>query len=72
MGDGSPPLNLDLRIKTLTLEQRTLSWLLISLAVLPIHPQLSFQEPSNPWLLVATQVHVVYSRLGNNAITAQW
>ena len=27
---------------------------MISLSVLPIHPQLSFQEPRNPWLLAAT------------------
>ena len=38
----------------LSLDQRTLSWLIISLTVLPIHPQLSFQEPRNPWPLAAT------------------
>ena len=54
-GRVSPPLNSDPRIKTLSLDQRTLSWLVISLAILPIHPQLSFQEPRNPWPLVATR-----------------
>ena len=36
------------------LDQRTLSWLVISLVILPIYPQLSFQEPSNLWPLAAT------------------
>ena len=38
----------------LSLDQRTLSWLIISLTDLPIHPQFSFQEPSNLCLLLAT------------------
>ena len=33
-------------IKILSLDQSTLSWLINSLTILPIHPQLSFQEPS--------------------------
>jgi hypothetical protein len=38
----------------MSLYQRTVFWHIISLVVLPIHPQLSFQEPSNLWLLAAT------------------
>ena len=57
---GTPPAtpthafkNQTLELK-LSLDQRALSWLIISLADLPIHPQLSFQEPRNPLPLAAT------------------
>ena len=38
-----------------------LSWLIISLAVLPVHALFTFQEPSNPWLLLG----IVGTRTGN-------
>ena len=52
---GLPSLNIQTLGLKLSLDQRTLSWLIISLAVLPIHPQLSFQELRNP--LAATHTH---------------
>ena len=51
---GLPPLNSRPYNYRLSLDQRTLSWLVISLAILPIHSQLSFQETSNKWPMVAT------------------
>jgi hypothetical protein len=52
---GFPSQTLELK---LSFDQRTLSGLIISLSILPIQPQLSFQEPRNLWLLVAVDLHV--------------
>jgi hypothetical protein len=47
-----PPLYSDIRIKTLSFDQRTLSWHLFILLVIPIHPHISFQEATNSWPMV--------------------
>ena len=53
--DGSLGFPIYIQCHTLKIAiQRTLSWHIISLVDFPIHPQLSFQEPSNIWPLAAT------------------
>ena len=74
MGGQFPPIrNQTLELK-LSLDQRTFSWFIISLIVLPMHPQPSFQVRSNPWLLAASPVKQwmeledSYGRIGGRII----